>query len=253
MISGLGRYIGTWNRRMGKQAACGFLSCALLLSAAGLVSAEEPAVHTHEAEMLNNLHLLQGTDQGFELEMTFTRAQGATMLLRLFGLEAAAVSSAEQPAVFSDMPTDHWAYKHVTYAYDQGYVHGVTDSTFAPESNMSGSQFIALTLRALGYKEAEPSQAGELAVTSGLLTAEEAKPLTSTATFLRDDMVEVAYRAIQTKLKDSQQTLLQKLVEDDQVISVADAKESGLYQVSAASSDDPMDQIEQALENALGN
>ncbi|MFD0678077.1 MULTISPECIES: hypothetical protein [unclassified Paenibacillus] len=39
------------------------------------------------ADTLLKLNLFRGTDNGYELEQSFTRAQGAVMLLRLFGLE----------------------------------------------------------------------------------------------------------------------------------------------------------------------
>ncbi|MNY63682.1 hypothetical protein D3C86_2006780 [compost metagenome] len=66
--------------------------------------------------------------------------------------------------------------------------------------------------------------------------------------FRRDEMVAVAYRAIQTKLKGSPRTLLQKLVEDDKAVSAEAAVASGLYKKPG---NDPMDQIEAAIRDAL--
>ncbi|MBD0382521.1 S-layer homology domain-containing protein [Paenibacillus sedimenti] len=200
---------------------------------------------------MNKLQLFQGTDRGYELDQTFTRAQGATMLLRLFGWEAAAANAQGLTSPFTDVPAEHWAAKSVAFAHGKSLVHGVTNESFAPDASMTGAQFIALTLRALGYAEAEPQQASELAASSGLLGAGDAKQFAQAAVFRRDDMVAVAYSAIQTKLKGSGKTLLQKLVEDDKTVSAEAAAASGLYKKSAATSNDPMDQIEKAIEDAL--
>lgn len=211
-------------------------------------AADAGVKHTVEADSLNKLQLFQGTDRGYELDQTLTRAQGATMLLRLFGWETAAANAQELSSPFTDVPATHWAAKSVGFAFTKALVHGVTDVQFAPDASITGEQFLALTLRALGYAEAEPQSASELAAISGLLSADEAQLIAQSAVFRRDEMVAVAYRAIQTKLKGSTRTLLQKLVEDDKAVSAEAAGASGLYK---APSSDPMDQIEDAIRNAL--
>ncbi|KRE73838.1 S-layer homology domain-containing protein [Paenibacillus sp. Soil750] len=218
------------------------------LLAAGALAADAGVKHTAEADSLNKLQLFQGTDRGYDLEQTLTRAQGATMLLRLFGWETAAANTQGLSSPFTDVPATHWAAKSVGFAFSKTLVHGVSDVHFAPDASITGEQFLALTLRALGYAEAEPQTASELAATSGLLSASEAQLIAQGAVFRRDEMVAVAYRAIQTKLKGSARTLLQKLVEDDKAVSVGAAVASGLYK---APSSDPMDQIEDAIRDAL--
>ncbi|KRF01779.1 hypothetical protein ASG89_25820 [Paenibacillus sp. Soil766] len=221
---------------------------SILFVAAGAWAADAGVKHTAEADSLNKLQLFQGTDRGYELDQTLTRAQGATMLLRLFGWEAAAANAQGLSSPFTDVPATHWAAKSVGFAFSKALVHGVTDVHFAPDASITGEQFLALTLRALGYAEAEPQMASELAATSGLLSASEAQQIAQGAVFRRDEMVAVAYRAIQTKLKGSTRTLLQKLVEDDKAVSAEAAVASGLYKTPST---DPMDQIEAAIRDAL--
>jgi hypothetical protein len=236
--------------RLALITACAVLVSSLLFvgtpTSIAAVTATAPIQHTAEAESLNKLKLFQGTDRGYELDQTLTRAQGATMLLRLFGWETAAANAEGLSSPFTDVPAEHWAAKAVGFAYAKALVHGVTSEQFAPDASITGAQFLALTLRALGYVEAEPQQAGELAATSGLLSASEAQFIAQGAEFRRDEMVAVAYRAIQTKLKGSTRTLLYKLVEDDKTVSVEAAMASGLYKSS-----DPLDQIEAAIRDAL--
>ncbi|WP_204787448.1 S-layer homology domain-containing protein [Paenibacillus oryzisoli] len=233
-------------KKMAMTTAGTVLLSTLLVTTAW--AADAGVKHTAEADSLNKLQLFQGTDRGYELDQTLTRAQGATMLLRLFGWETTAANAQGLSSPFTDVPATHWAAKSVGFAFSKALVHGVTDVYFAPDASITGEQFLALTLRALGYAEAEPQSASELAATSGLLSADEAQLIAQGAVFRRDEMVAVAYRAIQTKLKGSTRTLLQKLVEDDKAVSAEAAVASGLYK---APSSDPMDQIEDAIRDAL--
>ncbi|WP_281886378.1 S-layer homology domain-containing protein [Paenibacillus sp. YYML68] len=204
--------------------------------------------HQAKADTLNQLRLFQGTSAGYELDQPFTRAQGAVMLLRLLGLEDDAQQAAQSP-VFADSAAPYWAAPYVAFTHQKGLVRGVSETAFAPDAPMTGAQFITLTLRALGYAEAEPEQASALAVTAGLLSGEQAGQLTGKTHFLRDDMVAVAYYALTTRLKSGEQTLIEKLVDTDGAVNRELALQSGLY--SKPASNDPLDHIEAALRRAL--
>jgi hypothetical protein len=208
-----------------------------------------------KADVLNRLQLFQGTNKGYELDKSFTRAQGTVMLLRLLGQEDEAIIAGGQPA-FTDIKKSHWAAAHISYANNNGLVKGISAAKFAPDQTMNGSQFIALTLRALGYTSADPKNALELSGTSGLLAGKDASTFIGKKVFLRDDMVAVAYSALSTKMNNSTMTLLQKLVEIDHSVSPQVAIGSGLYiptavQTQLQNSSDPLDQIEGALRKAL--
>jgi len=223
------------------------------LAALNIVSAAEPPVvveQTRKAETLKQLGLFKGTERGFELELTFTRAQGAVMLLRLMGLEQTSLALANAASPFADVPASHWSNKQVTYAYQQGFIRGTSPETFAPDAEMTGPQFLSLVLRALGYKEAEPNNAISLATSIGMLTDGALLNALQGETFHRGFMVEIAYVSLSTSLKGSGKTLLQKLVEDDKTVSSAAAAKTGLYKASKPS-DDPMDIIEEAIQNTL--
>jgi hypothetical protein len=205
-----------------------------------------------KAEVLKRMQLFQGTNKGYELDKAFTRAQGAVMLLRLLGWDDEAAKY-DGKLAFADVKKSHWAAKFIFYANSKGLVRGVTNAKFAPDENMNGSQFIALTLRALGYMNAEPGKALELAETSGLLEGKDAERLIGKKIFLRDDMVVIAYSALITKMNNSDKTLLQKLVEDDYSVNKEAALASGLYKekTDLLNSKDPLDQIEAAIRKAL--
>lgn len=209
------------------------------------------ATYTAEADVLNRLQLFQGTEKGYELERAFTRAEGTVMLLRLLGLEKAAlIDDVRSP--FGDADKPYWASAYVGYARAKGLVHGTSDTSFSPEDPMTGGQFEALVLRALGYAEAEPENAGDLAAASSLAGKEEALALAAKSPFRRDDMVHVAYRALTAKVKGSGTTLLAKLVELDHAVSADAAAATGLYKAQGQQQEmTAEDAIEQALKDAL--
>ncbi|RKP51563.1 S-layer homology domain-containing protein [Cohnella endophytica] len=243
------RYLPLLNRRNIVLAA---FVLALLLTKSMVFGANE-IMNQQKADTLKAMRLFQGTNDGYELDKAFTRAQGSVMLIRLLGWEDKAKTAGGKPA-FTDVKKSHWAAAFIAYANSKGLVRGISNSQFAPEETMSGAQFIALTLRALGYSQAEPANAMELAVKSGLLDGKDAKLLTEKKPFLRDDMVAVAYGALTTKMNNSDKTLLQKLVEDDRSVNKQSALDSGLYKEKTTEplrSNDPLDQIEYAIRKAL--
>lgn len=193
--------------------------------------AAEVTQHQTEAEKLNLMGLLLGTDHGFELDRTPTRVQGAVMLVRLLGKEEEArVSSFSHP--FADVPD--WADSYVGYLYAHKLTNGTGPAAFTPDSPLSAAQYMTFILRALGYDD----QAGDftwqssldLAVRIGLFATGSADELKELENFKRDEMVWVSWLALQTELKAQTADLIQKLVENDHAVDPADAAQAGIYQ-----------------------
>gem|GEM_PF-1508896 len=215
--------------------------------------------NTLKADTLKLLGLFTGTNSGYQLEDSFTRAQGVVMLLRLSG-EADEAAAAQLKPNFTDVKSTNWAADAIAYAVSKGYVKGIGNGAFAPDRVMSGKEFLTLINRLLGYTDAAPSTAEELSRNNGLLSADAAARLTNAKPFLRGDMVEVVYAALQTNLSGSPKTLLRSLVEDKGAISPDAAVASGLYTPTKSSGplsyiptpgSDPMDSIEQAIRQML--
>lgn len=95
-----------------------FVFLSILLIA---VSVHSAVSYQREAEILHQIGLFQGTDEGFELGKAFTRAEGATMLVRLLGKEEEALSSVKKSG-FSDVPD--WAKPYVGYCFENGITKG---------------------------------------------------------------------------------------------------------------------------------
>jgi hypothetical protein len=54
-------------------------------------------------------------------------------------------------ATFSDVPTDHWAYRHIEYCAAQGVVEGYDPVTYAPDAIVTRDQMAVFIARAKGW------------------------------------------------------------------------------------------------------
>ena len=109
------------------------------------------------AEALHELGLLQGTGTNedgsvnFNLKGKLTREQAVTMIVRLLGAEAEALSTSN-PNPFTDVAD--WAVPYVSYAYANGITKGVSVTEFDGDGVMRDFEFITMILRTLGYSDA---------------------------------------------------------------------------------------------------
>lgn len=150
-----------------------------------------------EATNLNKLGLLAGTNKGFALEEIPTRLQGIIMLVRLMGEEEAA-QNCTYTHPFTDVPA--WGDRYVAWAYAKKYTAGTSATTFSSTENMTAQQYIAFTLRALGYgNDTVYKNTIADAVRFGLIPEGAYKD--AKTPFLRADMVHVTYLAMMTKEK----------------------------------------------------
>jgi len=207
-----------------------------------------PPKNTALAQTLMSLKLIAGTNRGLELDKVFTRAQGTVIVIKLLGMEKKAQEQ-KLNSTFTDV-NNHWAAKYITFAYNNGIVHGTGNKQFSPERQMTGKELIALILRGLGYKETSPETAKSTAVKIGLFSENEADELTQKKVFLRDDMIFVVYKALTATLEGSTKTLLQTLVESN-VVPKDSALASDLYSEIPQQPQDAMDAIEDAIRKKL--
>lgn len=200
------------------------LLCAALLLALGQGALAAPEQTAEEkADALYALGLFKGTGTksdgtpDYALDGYATRDAAATMLIRLMGREAKAKAQYAAGALrcpFVD--TADWAAANVTWLYESGYINGTGGNTFSGSSNITAQQFAAMTLRALGYSEANGdftyARALPFAVSKGLLT--QAQSADWAGDFRRAGMAEMCYNALYQTMRDSRLTLLEKLTND---------------------------------------
>ncbi len=177
--------------------------------------------YTDEAYALKKLGLVRGAANGMELYRGNTRAESITMLIRLLGEEESALSVAHEHP-FGDV--DAWAERYVGYAYRMGYTKGVSKTRYDGSSMTIPIQYMTFILRALGYSE----EAGDFRYETALSDAvrlgvidETVKAELESAPLRRDGVMHISYLAMSAKVKDSNQTLLAKLVVNGVVSSSA--------------------------------
>jgi hypothetical protein len=100
--------------------------------------------------------IVQGYPDGsYHPAETVTRAQMAVYISRaLAGADWMVPEPAVSPS-FPDVPTDHWAYRHVEYALDRGVARGYPDGEYKPELAMDRGQMAAYVARAKGWVGAD--------------------------------------------------------------------------------------------------
>lgn len=146
------------------------------------------------AGALHTMGLFQGTGTGYALESGATRAQGLVMFLRILGLEDEALAYTGT-CPFADVPSGHWAYRYVAYAYQKGLTNGTSASQFSPDTAIIAKHYLTFLLRALHYTENTDftyDTAPASAVRLKLFSQAEMNVLTA-GTFRRSRMVYVSY------------------------------------------------------------
>lgn len=190
-----------------------FLSIILCLLLLASLSFPVNAAHvsgSEAAETLAALGLLRGTGEGFELERSATRAETVAMLLRLLGQEAKALNETEA-CPFDD---GGWAATQLTYAWKSGLVVGQSAGHFGSADPVGSRDYVTMLLRALGYSDEKGDFSWETSLAFadgiGLCHGE----FTADGKFLREDMALLSYTALTLRMKNSADTLAERLYQN---------------------------------------
>ncbi|MCL2159344.1 MAG: hypothetical protein FWH48_08055 [Oscillospiraceae bacterium] len=162
------------------------------------------------ADDLKTLGLFLGTDSGYELERVPTRAEAATLLVRLLGAEAEA--KAENYAhPFTDVP--EWADPYVGFLYEYGMTLGIGDNLFGSGDACTAQMFGTFVLRALGYSDI--GEDADFTYSEALEFADELGLLGTSgydSKFIRGNCAEMMYFALLANMKGTRMPLIQWLL-----------------------------------------
>lgn len=158
------------------------------------------------SEALNMLGMLRGTGNGYETDRIPTRSEMLVMIIRLLGKEQVALEQS-YPHPFKDT---HWDEPYVSYGYYHGIVKGISDDCFGGNQEASLKQYCTMLLRVLGYDDSNGDFTYENAVPFAALAFGEV--LTKNGEFDRGKMAELTCYTLNTRKKDSVETLGQALV-----------------------------------------
>ena len=122
--------------------------CVVGASAATIAdySDKDAIEHEEAVAVLSAMGVLQGDDQGtFRPTATLTRAEGATIIMKLHATVSNGTSS------FTDMGSAAWAQGAVAYCEGAGIIAGMGDGTFHPQDTLTVAQFAKMLIVTLGY------------------------------------------------------------------------------------------------------
>ncbi len=170
--------------------------------------------YDNEANMLKEIGVFKGTDQGFELDRAPTRLEGAVMFVRLLGAESEAkTNDADHP--FLDVP--EWGSPYIGYLYSNGLTNGISSTEFGSNNVMNAKSYLTFMLRALNYSDANGDFSWALAVEKsneiGLIDNAFKTDLMNNE-FLRDHVAGISYLSLKQNMKDMTTSLSNKLVND---------------------------------------
>jgi len=97
-------------------------------------------------------NIVRGYEDGlYHPEVLITRDQMAVYIARalLSPTGDAALADPGSPPTFSDVPSDHWAYRQIEYAVSQNVVKGYADGSYRPEAVVDRGQMAVFIARAM--------------------------------------------------------------------------------------------------------
>lgn len=122
-----------------------------------------------DIELMASRHIVKGkSDNMFDPKGDITRAEFATMLVRIIGAELI-----EGESSFEDVTTDKWYAPYIEAAYQAGLVKGISETEFAPEENITREQMATMIMRA--YNHLTEEDYNELVTTTELRFNDESE------------------------------------------------------------------------------
>ena len=161
------------------------LTCAAGAANAGTIDNGYPGDTEAQAQMLCDLGLFRGTENGFELEKPMTRAEAAAMLTRLLRAEQEALTT-EREHPFTDVPD--WADKYVGWLFRNGLTKGVSEARYGAEEDVTFGQYCTFLARASSDNDYYTS-----------LVREGEEEACDAASFVRGDAVSMSTRLLGAK------------------------------------------------------
>ncbi len=184
----------------------GLLTCAAGAAQVGTIDNNYPGDTEAQAQMLYDLGLFKGTDKGFALEKSMTRAEASVMLTRLLGAEKTALAG-NWKHPFTDVP--QWADKYVGWLYQNGLTKGVSATLYGSQRNVTCDQYCIFLTRA--HLDADSYQGTAFVANDEVRQTDEEG-------FIRGDAVSLSARLLSTNYAkngdESGRSVAKKLIDD---------------------------------------
>lgn len=229
---------------------CLVVTMIISLIPAASAASEEAIV---AAESLYELGLFNGTGKDangnpvFDLDSVPSRHQAVVLLVRLLGKDEDAKSGTWN-IPFTDVA--EWAKPYVGYAYANGLTSGTSSTTYSGNRDATVAQYLTFVLRALGYTSGIDFQYNSVFDFADKIGLTDGRYNQNTTNFTRGDVAIISYRALNCKLKDTNQTLVKKLY-DDNSINYIEISNAGLGNVSGLQTINTPTNIRIDIENGV--
>ena len=146
------------------------LALATLLSFATIASAKvdttsiyadaDDVKYVEAVDVLTAIGVLNGKGASYKPNDTLKRSEAAK-IIAMFDNGDTDISKLYNPAnTFVDVAKDYWAVSYIAYCAKQGIISGVGNNKYAPESKLTGIQFLKMVLVTLGYDAKEEGLVG---------------------------------------------------------------------------------------------
>ena len=146
------------------------LALATLLSFATVASAAvdttsiyadaDDVKYVEAVDVLTAIGVLNGKGASYKPNDTLKRSEAAK-IIAMFDNGDTEISKLYNPAnTFVDVASDYWAISYIAYCAKQGIISGVGNNKYAPESKLTGIQFLKMVLVTLGYDAKEEGLVG---------------------------------------------------------------------------------------------
>ena len=116
--------------------------------------------YVEAVDVLTAIGVLNGKGASFKPNDTLKRSEAAK-IIAMFDNGDTDISKLYNPAnTFVDVAKDYWAVSYIAYCAKQGIISGVGNNKYAPESKLTGIQFLKMVLVTLGYDAKEEGLVG---------------------------------------------------------------------------------------------
>jgi len=146
-----------------------------------------------------------GDGNDFNLPDELTRAEGATFIVRLLGMEEEVITNKIDYLAlnFSDVFGTDWFSPYVGYCVEQGIIDGYSDGTFRALNKLSEQAFVKMSLEAMGYEHGVDytwPETFSFAYSKGVLTDESYEDMVSNSNpYTRGKVVQLLHHVLSQK------------------------------------------------------
>lgn len=134
---------------MNKKIISLILICCLCISMFSIAVSASTEAEDYAGNQLSILGIIKGYPDGtLKLDNNITRAEVATLTVRMLGYENSVVAGNERE--FKDLAKTHWGYINIQNAFKLGLMQGYPTGEFKPSSNITYAEVVAIMVNSLG-------------------------------------------------------------------------------------------------------